>query len=77
MSHVCPLWTELADKEQKEKEDVEINVNSDVQSHASPSHSVPDQSQNSDCCLPAETPDNSPAHHVTCNGMTMILYVLP
>ncbi|XP_028249241.1 calcium/calmodulin-dependent 3',5'-cyclic nucleotide phosphodiesterase 1A [Parambassis ranga] len=59
---------ELADKEQKEKEDVEINVNSDVQSHASPSHSVPDQSQNSDCCLPAQTHDNSPAHHVNCNG---------
>ncbi|XP_026231569.1 calcium/calmodulin-dependent 3',5'-cyclic nucleotide phosphodiesterase 1A isoform X3 [Anabas testudineus] len=68
---------ELANKEKEEHEEVS-NSNSDIQSHASPSHSVPDghtsdQSQNSDVSLPDETPndkspDHIPADHLTWNG---------
>ncbi|XP_040912667.1 calcium/calmodulin-dependent 3',5'-cyclic nucleotide phosphodiesterase 1A [Toxotes jaculatrix] len=69
---------ELANKEQEEQEGVESSMNSDVQSHASPNHSVPDghnsdQSQNSDGSPPDQThndksPDQMPADHLTWNG---------
>ncbi|XP_040004609.1 calcium/calmodulin-dependent 3',5'-cyclic nucleotide phosphodiesterase 1A [Xiphias gladius] len=69
---------ELASKEQEEQERVESNINPDIQSHASPNHSIPDghtsdHSQNSDSSPPDEThddesPDHVPAEHLTWNG---------
>ncbi|XP_051259224.1 dual specificity calcium/calmodulin-dependent 3',5'-cyclic nucleotide phosphodiesterase 1A-like isoform X2 [Dicentrarchus labrax] len=69
---------ELANKEKEEKEEVESHVNSDIQPHVSPSHSVPDghtsdQSQKSNCSPPDETHDNNssdhmPTDHLTWNG---------
>ncbi|XP_070771056.1 dual specificity calcium/calmodulin-dependent 3',5'-cyclic nucleotide phosphodiesterase 1A [Enoplosus armatus] len=69
---------ELANKEQEEQEEEESCVNSNVQSHSSPNHSVldghsSDQSQNSDGSPPDETrddksPDHMPADHLTWNG---------
>ncbi|KAM7379988.1 hypothetical protein PAMP_003318 [Pampus punctatissimus] len=71
---------ELANKEQEDQEGVESNVtiNSDIQSYASPSHSVPDghisdQSQNLDGSTLDETsdnksPDHLPTDHLTWNG---------
>ncbi|XP_029282270.1 calcium/calmodulin-dependent 3',5'-cyclic nucleotide phosphodiesterase 1A-like [Cottoperca gobio] len=63
---------ELANKEQEEKEEVESNVNSDIQSHASPIHSVTqsqtsDQSQNSEGAPPDDETHESPVH-LTWNG---------
>ncbi|XP_076603564.1 dual specificity calcium/calmodulin-dependent 3',5'-cyclic nucleotide phosphodiesterase 1A isoform X2 [Chaetodon auriga] len=70
---------ELASKEQEEQEEVESNINSDIQSHGSPSHRVPDgntsdQSQKSDISPSVETHDNKspdcmPADHLTWNGV--------
>ncbi|XP_044222147.1 calcium/calmodulin-dependent 3',5'-cyclic nucleotide phosphodiesterase 1A [Thunnus albacares] len=69
---------ELANKEREDQEGVESNVNSDSQSHASPSHNVPDghtsdQSQSLDGSPPDETNDKSPDHmsanHLTWNGV--------
>ncbi|XP_071328701.1 dual specificity calcium/calmodulin-dependent 3',5'-cyclic nucleotide phosphodiesterase 1A isoform X1 [Trachinotus anak] len=69
---------ELANKEREEQEKLESNINSDVQSHASPNHSVPDghasdQSQNSEGSPPVRTQDDKssdhmPADHLTWNG---------
>uniref|UniRef100_A0A4W6C702 Phosphodiesterase n=1 Tax=Lates calcarifer TaxID=8187 RepID=A0A4W6C702_LATCA len=69
---------ELANKEQEEQEREKSNINSGIQLHASPNHSVPDghtsdQSQNSDGSPPDETqedksPDHMPADHLTWNG---------
>ncbi|KAK9537346.1 hypothetical protein VZT92_004973 [Zoarces viviparus] len=61
---------ELANKEQEEQKEVESNVNSDIQSNASPSHSVPDghtsdQSQNSP---PDEPQDDKSPVHLSWNG---------
>ncbi|XP_035860382.1 calcium/calmodulin-dependent 3',5'-cyclic nucleotide phosphodiesterase 1A isoform X1 [Sander lucioperca] len=63
---------ELANKEQEEQEKVE-SVNSDIQSHASPSHSAPDghtsdQSQNSEACPPDETHNDKSPVHLNWNG---------
>ncbi|XP_070831937.1 dual specificity calcium/calmodulin-dependent 3',5'-cyclic nucleotide phosphodiesterase 1A isoform X2 [Chaetodon trifascialis] len=69
---------ELANKEQEQQEEVESNVNSNIQSHGSPSHRVPDwntsdQSQKSDSSPSVEThdkpPDCIPADHLTWNGV--------
>lgn len=75
---LCLSCAELANKEQEEQEKVESNVNSDVQSQASPSRSVADghasdQSQTSGGSPPDEThrdksPDHMPADHLTWNG---------
>ncbi|XP_033473429.2 dual specificity calcium/calmodulin-dependent 3',5'-cyclic nucleotide phosphodiesterase 1A [Epinephelus lanceolatus] len=64
---------ELASKEKEEQQEEESNVNSDIQSHASPSHSVPDgqtsdQSQNSEACPPDETQEDKSPVHLTWNG---------
>ncbi|XP_034417198.1 calcium/calmodulin-dependent 3',5'-cyclic nucleotide phosphodiesterase 1A [Cyclopterus lumpus] len=64
---------ELANKEQEEQEKVESNVNSDVQSHASPSHSVPDghtsdQSQNPEGSPPEEPQGDMSPVHLSWNG---------
>ncbi|KAK2905633.1 dual specificity calcium/calmodulin-dependent 3',5'-cyclic nucleotide phosphodiesterase 1A isoform X2 [Channa argus] len=65
---------ELANKEQEEREGGESNVKSDIHSHASPRHSVPDghasdQPQNSDDSPPDEAhADHMPADHLTWNG---------
>ncbi|KAM6955149.1 dual specificity calcium/calmodulin-dependent 3',5'-cyclic nucleotide phosphodiesterase 1A [Lycodopsis pacificus] len=61
---------ELANKAQEEQKEVESNVNSDIQSNASPSHSVPDghtsdQSQNSP---PDEPQDDKSPVHLSWNG---------
>ncbi|XP_053184299.1 dual specificity calcium/calmodulin-dependent 3',5'-cyclic nucleotide phosphodiesterase 1A [Scomber japonicus] len=68
-------WKELSVHElaNKEREDQESNINSDIQSHASPSHNVPDghtsnQSQNSDSSPPDETNDNKSPDHLAWNG---------
>lgn len=75
---LCVFYTELANKEREDQEGVESNVNSDSQSHASPSHNVPDghtsdQSQSLDGSPPDETNDKSPDHmsanHLTWNGV--------
>ncbi|XP_078119065.1 dual specificity calcium/calmodulin-dependent 3',5'-cyclic nucleotide phosphodiesterase 1A-like [Sander vitreus] len=63
---------ELANKEQEEQEKVE-SVNSDIQSHASPSHSAPDghtsdQSQNSEASPPDETHNDKSPVHLNWNG---------
>ncbi|XP_039674931.1 calcium/calmodulin-dependent 3',5'-cyclic nucleotide phosphodiesterase 1A isoform X2 [Perca fluviatilis] len=66
---------ELANKEQEEQEKVE-SVNSDIQSHASPSHSAPDghtsdQSQNSEGSPPDETHNDKSPVHLNWNGTNM------
>lgn len=75
---LCLSCSELANKEQEEQEREKSNINSGIQLHASPNHSVPDghtsdQSQNSDGPPPDETqedksPDHMPADHLTWNG---------
>ncbi|XP_045910933.1 calcium/calmodulin-dependent 3',5'-cyclic nucleotide phosphodiesterase 1A [Micropterus dolomieu] len=69
---------ELANKVQEEQDEAESNLSSDIQSHSSPNHSVPegntsDQSQNSGAFPPDDThddksPDHLPADHLTWNG---------
>ncbi|XP_068558258.1 dual specificity calcium/calmodulin-dependent 3',5'-cyclic nucleotide phosphodiesterase 1A-like [Cebidichthys violaceus] len=64
---------ELANKEQEEQKEVESNVNSDIQSNASPSRSVPDehtsdQSQNSEGSPPDEPQDDKSPVHLSWNG---------
>ncbi|XP_062288206.1 dual specificity calcium/calmodulin-dependent 3',5'-cyclic nucleotide phosphodiesterase 1A [Scomber scombrus] len=68
-------WKELSVHElaNKEREDQESHINSGIQSHASPSHNVPDghtsnQSQNSDGSPPDETNDNKSPDHLAWNG---------
>ncbi|XP_073329995.1 dual specificity calcium/calmodulin-dependent 3',5'-cyclic nucleotide phosphodiesterase 1A-like [Pagrus major] len=73
-------WKELSVHEiaNKEQEEVESDANSDIQTHISPTHSVPDghisdQSQKSDGSPPEEPhndkcPDHMPADHRTWNG---------
>lgn len=79
----CTRVIELANKEQEKQEEVKSSVDSDIQSHASPSHSIhdghaSDQSQNSDVSQPDDTPndkspDHMPADHLTWNGTNYIL----
>ncbi|XP_036964895.1 calcium/calmodulin-dependent 3',5'-cyclic nucleotide phosphodiesterase 1A-like isoform X1 [Acanthopagrus latus] len=72
-------WKELSVHElaNKEQEEVESDVKSDIQTHVSPTHKVPDgyisdQSQKSDGSPPEGTynkcPDHMPADHLTWNG---------
>ena len=74
---LCLLCTELANKEQEE---VELDDNSDIQTHVSPTHSIPDghtsdQSQKSGGSPPVgkhnECPVHMPADHPTWNGTNM------
>ncbi|KAF3843696.1 hypothetical protein F7725_002545 [Dissostichus mawsoni] len=63
---------ELASKEKADKEEEQSNVNSDVQSNASPSHSVPD-GQTTDQSQEGSPPDeerqdDTPPVHLTYNG---------
>ncbi|XP_036964896.1 calcium/calmodulin-dependent 3',5'-cyclic nucleotide phosphodiesterase 1A-like isoform X2 [Acanthopagrus latus] len=75
-------WKELSVHElaNKEQEEVESDVKSDIQTHVSPTHKVPDgyisdQSQKSDGSPPEGTynkcPDHMPADHLTWNGTNM------
>ncbi|XP_054471431.1 dual specificity calcium/calmodulin-dependent 3',5'-cyclic nucleotide phosphodiesterase 1A-like [Anoplopoma fimbria] len=64
---------ELANKEQEEQKEVESKVNSDIQSNASPSRSVPDgqtsdQSQNLEGPPPDEPQDDKSPVHLSWNG---------
>lgn len=79
---LCLLFTELANKAQEEQEEVASNVNSDIQSHISPSHSVSDghtsnQSQKSNGSPPDQTHNDKfsshkSADHLTWNGTNII-----
>ncbi|KAM8855409.1 dual specificity calcium/calmodulin-dependent 3',5'-cyclic nucleotide phosphodiesterase 1A-like [Spinachia spinachia] len=67
---------ELANREQEkreEQEEVEFNVNSDIQSHSSPNHSVPvaqtsDQSQSSEGPTPDAPEEDKLPVHLSWNG---------
>lgn len=77
---VCLFCTEMANKVQEEQEEVESNVNLNIQSHVSPSDSVPDghssdQSQSDDPppdeTLADKSPEHVPADYLTWNGTNM------